>query len=96
MYFSIIYINMIDSLIYGVIASSFVIGITRSVLLLYKRFPRLGFGLVYGSLGVKMFALGAFTLLSKPYITNEVIYAAFILSAIIYSNVYLLLKLHRK
>ena len=87
---------MIDSLIYGVIASSFVIGITRSVLLLYKRFPRLGFGLVYGSLGVKMFALGAFTLLAKPYIDNIVIYASIILSAIIYSNVYVLLKLHKK
>ncbi len=87
---------MIDSLIYGIIASSFVIGITRSVLLLYKRFPRLGFGLVYGSLGVKMFALGAFTLLAKPYIDNIVIYASIILSAIIYSNVYVLLKLHGK
>lgn len=87
---------MIDSLIYGVIASSFVIGITRSVLLLYKRFPSLGFGLIYGSLGVKMFALGAFTLLAKPYIDNIVIYASIILSAIIYSNVYVLLKLHRK
>jgi hypothetical protein len=87
---------MIDSLIYGVVASSFVIGITRSVLLLYKRFPRLGFGLVYGSLGVKMFALGAFTLLAKPYIENIVIYASIILSAIIYSNVYVLLKLHGK
>jgi len=43
-----------------------------------------------------MFALGAFTLLSKPYIDNVVIYAAFILSAIIYSNVYLLLKLRHK
>ena len=87
---------MIDSLIYGIVASSFVIGITRSVLLLYKRFPSLGFGLVYGSLGVKMFALGAFTLLAKPYIENIVIYASIILSAIIYSNVYVLLKLHGK
>ena len=87
---------MIDSLIYGIVASSFVIGITRSVLLLYKRFPSLGFGLVYGSLGVKMFALGAFTLLAKPYIDNIVIYASIILSAIIYSNVYVLLKLHGK
>ena len=87
---------MIDSLIYGVVASSFVIGITRSVLLLYKRYPRLGFGLIYGSLGVKMFVLGAFTLLAKPYIENIVIYASIILSAIIYSNVYVLLKLHRK
>ena len=87
---------MIDSLIYGIIASSFILGITRSVLLLYKRFPRLGFGLIYGSLGVKMFALGAFTLLAKPYIDNIVIYASIILSAIIYSNVYVLLKLHGK
>jgi len=87
---------MIDTLIYGIVASSFVIGITRSVLLLYKRFPRLGFGLIYGSLGVKMFALGAFTLLAKPYIDNIVIYASIILSAIIYSNVYVLLKLHGK
>ena len=87
---------MIDSLIYGIIASSFVIGITRSVLLLYKRYPRLGFGLIYGSLGVKMFALGAFTLLSKPYIDNIIIYCSIILSSIIYSNVYLALKLHRK
>ena len=87
---------MIDSLIYGIVASSFVIGITRSVLLLYKRFPRLVFGLIYGSLGVKMFALGAFTLLAKPYIDNIVIYASIILSAIIYSNVYVLLKLHGK
>ena len=87
---------MIDSLIYGIVASSFVIGITRSVLLLYKRYPRLGFGLIYGSLGVKMFALGAFTLLAKPYIENIVIYASIILSAIIYSNVYVLLKLHGK
>ena len=87
---------MIDSLIYGIIASSFVIGITRSVLLLYKRFPSLGFGLVYGSLGVKMFAIGAFTMLAKPFIENVIIYAALILSAIIYSNVYLALKLLRK
>ena len=87
---------MIDSLIYGIVASSFVIGITCSVLLLYKRFPRLGFGLVYGSLGVKMFALGAFTLLSRPYIENVIIYCFIILSSIIYSNVYLALKLHRK
>jgi len=87
---------MIDSLIYGIIASSFVIGITRSVLLVYAKFPRLGFGLIYGSLGVKMFALGAFTLLAKPYIEDVVVYAALILSSIIYSNVYILIKLYRK
>jgi len=87
---------MIDSLIYGIIASSFVIGITRSVLLVYAKFPQLGFGLIYGSLGVKMFALGAFTLLAKPYIEDVVVYAALILSSIIYSNVYILIKLYRK
>mgnify|MGYP000047003384 CR=1 FL=1 len=87
---------MIDSLIYGIIASSFVIGITRSVLLVYAKFPHLGFGLIYGSLGVKMFALGAFTLLAKPYIEDVVVYAALILSSIIYSNVYILIKLYRK
>jgi hypothetical protein len=87
---------MIDSLIYGIIASSFVIGITRCVLLLYQRFPRFGFGIIYGSLAVKMFALGAFTLLARPYLDDIVIYASLILSSIIYSNVYILLKLNRK
>ena len=87
---------MIYSLIYGLIASSFVIGITCSVLRLYKRFPHYGFGLVYASLGVKMFAIGAFTLLARPYIGHVVIYCFIILSSIIYSNVYLALKLHRK
>lgn len=87
---------MLDSFIYGLLAASLVVGITRSVMTLYQHYPKFGYGLVYGSLGVKLGVLGAFTLLAKPYIDNVIIYAFMILSAIIYSNVYVLLKLHRK
>ena len=87
---------MLDSFIYGLLAASLVVGITRSMITVYRHYPKFGYGLAYGSLGVKLGVLGAFTLLAKPYIDNTVVYAFMILSAIIYSNVYVLVKLHRK
>ncbi len=87
---------MLDSFIYGLLAASLVVGITRSVMLIYHYYPHLGYGLVYGSVGVKLGVIGAFTLLAKPYIDNVVVYAFVILSAIIYCNIYMAVKLSGK
>lgn len=87
---------MLDSFIYGLLAASLVIGITRSVMLIYRHYPHLGYGLVYGSVGAKLAILGAFTLLAKPYIDNVVVYAFMILSSIIYCNIYMAVKMSGK
>lgn len=53
-------------------------------------------GLAYGSLGVKLFFLGIFTVVLKGGIENSIVYATIILMSIIYCNAYTFLALTKK
>ena len=48
---------------------------------------------MYGSLFIKMVTLSAFTLAVKPYLGDAIIYAAIVLISIMFSNVYLIIKI---
>jgi len=87
---------MINSIVYGLLASIFSVLITRIIIQLSKRFTQIGMGLAYGSLGVKLFFLGIFTLALKGEIENSIVYATIILMSIIYCNAYTFLALTKK
>lgn len=87
---------MINSIVYGILASVFLVLITRTCVLLSKRFEKIGMGLAYGSLGVKLFFLGIFTVVIKGEIENSIVYATIILMSIIYCNAYTFLALTKK
>lgn len=84
---------MIASAVYGFVAAILVIAITFMVVMLTSRFSKAGYGIMYGSLFIKMITLSAFTLAVKPYLGDAIIYAAIVLISIMFSNVYLIIKI---
>ena len=86
---------MIASAIYGVVAALLVLVITFMIIMLTSRFEKAGYGVMYGSLFIKMVALSGFTLAVKPYLSDAIIYAALILISIMFSNVYLIIKIKK-
>ena len=86
---------MIASAIYGVVAALLVLVITFMIIMLTSRFEKAGYGIMYGSLFIKMIALSGFTLAVKPYLSDAIIYAALILISIMFSNVYLIIKIKK-
>ena len=84
---------MIASAVYGFVAATLVLAITFMVVMLTSRFAKAGYGIMYGSLFIKMVTLSAFTLAVKPYLDDAIIYAAIILISIMFSNVYLIIKI---
>lgn len=86
---------MIETLAYGLMASLFLIVTTISMLKLYKLFPNMGIGLVWGSLSVKMIFVMAYTMAVREYIQNHILYATFIFVAVLYSMIYTLLSLKK-
>ena len=84
---------MIASAIYGVVAALLVLVITFMIIMLTSRFEKAGYGIMYGSLFIKMVTLSAFTLAVKPYLGDAIIYAAIVLISIMFSNVYLIIKI---
>lgn len=84
---------MIASAVYGFVAAILVLAITFMVVMLTSRFSKAGYGIMYGSLFIKMVALSAFTLAVKPYLGDAIIYAAIVLISIMFSNVYLIIKI---
>ena len=48
-----------------------------------------------GSLFIKMVTLSAFTIAVKPYVSDAIIYATIILISIMFSNVYLIIKIKK-
>ena len=87
---------MVNSIVYGLLASAFLILLTRIIILFSKKFNHLGLGLAYGSLGAKLFFLGIFTVVIKGEIENSIVYATLILMSIIYCNAYTFLSLTKK
>ena len=86
---------MIASAVYGVVAALLVLVITFMIIMLTSRFEKAGYGIMYGSLFIKMVALSGFTLAVKPYLSDAIIYAALILISIMFSNVYLIIKIKK-
>jgi|TARA_B100000497_G_C7475302_1_gene292374 hypothetical protein len=84
---------MIASAVYGFVAAILVLVITFMVIILTSRFAKAGYGIMYGSLFIKMVTLSAFTLAVKPYLGDAIIYAAIVLISIMFSNVYLIIKI---
>ena len=84
---------MIVSAVYGFVAAILVLVITFMVVMLTSRFSKAGYGIMYGSLFIKMVTLSAFTLAVKPYLSDSIIYAAIVLISIMFSNVYLIIKI---
>ena len=84
---------MIVSAVYGFVAAILVLVITFMVVMLTSRFSKAGYGIMYGSLFIKMVTLSAFTLAVKPYLDDSIIYAAIVLISIMFSNVYLIIKI---
>jgi hypothetical protein len=84
---------MIVSAVYGLVAATLVLVITFMVVMLTSRFSKAGYGIMYGSLFIKMVTLSAFTLAVKPYLGDAIIYAAIVLISIMFSNVYLIIKI---
>ena len=84
---------MIESAVYGFVAAILVLAITFMVIMLTSRFSKAGYGIMYGSLFIKMVTLSAFTLAVKPHLSDAIIYAAIVLISIMFSNVYLIIKI---
>jgi hypothetical protein len=84
---------MIASAVYGFVAAILVLAITFMVIMLTSRFAKAGYGIMYGSLFIKMVTLCGFTLAVKPYLSDAIIYAAIVLISIMFSNVYLIIKI---
>ena len=84
---------MIASAVYGFVAAILVLVITFMVVMLTSRFSKAGYGIMYGSLFIKMVTLCGFTLTVKPYLSDAIIYAAIVLISIMFSNVYLIIKI---
>lgn len=84
---------MSDTIACGFIAAIFLVFITVSMIKIYRIVPKMGIGLVWGSLGLKLFFLSIYTISVKDYVENDILYATIILMSIIYSMVYTILKL---
>jgi hypothetical protein len=84
---------MIASAVYGFVAAILVLAITFMVIMLTSRFAKAGYGIMYGSLFIKMVTLSAFTLAVKPHLGDAIIYSAIVLISIMFSNVYLIIKI---
>ena len=86
---------MIASVVYGIIAAVIVLVITFLIVILTSRFAKAGYSIMSGSLFIKMVTLSAFTIAVKPYISDTIIYATIILISIMFSNVYLIIKIKK-
>ena len=86
---------MIASVVYGIIAAVIVLVITFLIVILTSRFAKAGYSIMYGSLFIKMVTLSAFIIAVKPYVSDAIIYATIILISIMFSNVYLIIKIKK-
>ena len=84
---------MIESLIYGLLATGVMLAINKFVTTIFIKVKNSGLALVYGSLAAKLVFLSIFTLVVKNDLQNSIIYCSVILIGIIYSNLNTIVKL---
>ena len=84
---------MIDSLVYGLIATSIMLAINKVVITIFLKAKHTGVGLIYGSMAAKLLFLSVFTLIIEDDLQKPIVYCSLILIGIIYSNLNTILKL---
>lgn len=89
-------IEWFESIFYALLAVIFLVGLTRLLLLLFTNVKKISGSIAHISLFGKMIFLSAYTLAIKDELQNKIVYATIILFGIIYSTVYIVLKLSKK
>jgi len=84
---------MIESLVYGLLATSVMLAINKFVTTIFIKVKNSGLAVVYGSLAAKLVFLSIFTLTIKSDLQNSIVYCSIILIGIIYSNLSTIIKL---
>ena len=84
---------MIESLVYGLLATSVMLAINKFVTTIFIKVKNSGLAVVYGSLAAKLVFLSIFTLTIKSDLQNSIVYCSIILIGIIYSNLNTIIKL---
>lgn len=84
---------MIESFVYGLLATSIMLAINKVVITIFLKSKQSGIGLIYGSMAAKLLFLSIFTLLIQTDLQKPIVYCSIILVGIIYSNLNTILKL---
>ena len=84
---------MIESFIYGLIATAIMLAINKVVVTIFLKSKHTGLGLIYGSMAAKLLFLSIFTLVIQHDLQKPIVYCSIILIGIIYSNLNTILKL---
>ena len=84
---------MIESLVYGLLATSVMLAINKFVTTIFIKVKNSGLAVVYGSLAAKLVFLSIFTLTIKSDLQDSIVYCSIILIGIIYSNLSTIIKL---
>jgi uncharacterized membrane protein YccC len=84
---------MIESFIYGLIATGIMLAINKVVVTIFIKAKHTGLGLIYGSMAAKLLFLSIFTLAVQDDLQKPIVYCSLILIGIIYSNLNTILKL---
>ena len=84
---------MIESFVYGLLATSIMLAINKVVITIFLKSKQSGICLIYGSMAAKLLFLSIFTLLIQSDLQKPIVYCSIILVGIIYSNLNTILKL---
>ena len=84
---------MIESFIYGLIATGIMLAINKIVITIFIKAKHTGLSLIYGSMAAKLLFLSTFTLVIQDDLQKPIVYCSLILIGIIYSNLNTILKL---
>ena len=84
---------MIESFVYGLLATSIMLAINKVVVIIFLKSKHKGIGLMYGSMAAKLLFLSIFTLIVEDDLQKPIVYCSLILIGIIYSNLNTILKL---
>ena len=84
---------MIESFVYGLLATGVMLAINKVVITIFLKSKQSGIGLIYGSMAVKLLFLSIFTLVIENDLQKPIVYCSIILIGIIYSNLNTILKL---
>jgi len=84
---------MIESIVYGLLATSIMLAINKVVITIFLKSKQSGLGLIYGSMAAKLLFLSIFTLVIQDDLQKPIVYCSIILIGIIYSNINTILKL---